>query len=181
MASIKKVATIVADIANASTEQSSGIEQVNKALSQMDEVTQQNSALVEENAATAKTLEHQARSMDQRVAAFRLRGAAAGDAGVVEPPLARLRAPRPKDAQTRRGEGQAHLKPNPSPNPAPMPQPKLMPPAPTGRGPKRVVAGGPVGRMQTALAAAVNADAGLAGVLTNGVGCTTHAGRTSGE
>jgi methyl-accepting chemotaxis protein len=53
VASIKKVATIVGGIANASLEQSSGIEQVNKALTQMDEVTQQNSALVEENAATA--------------------------------------------------------------------------------------------------------------------------------
>ena len=62
--SIKKVAEIVSDIAAASAEQSTGIEQVNKALAQMDEVTQQNSALVEENAATAKTLEHQAKAMD---------------------------------------------------------------------------------------------------------------------
>ena len=64
--------TIVADIANASAEQATGIEQVNKALTQMDEVTQQNSALVEENAATAKTLEHQAKAMDERVAFFQL-------------------------------------------------------------------------------------------------------------
>ncbi len=74
--SIKKVADIVADIASASNEQSTGIEQVNKALTQMDEVTQQNSALVEENAATAKTLEHQAKAMDERVAFFKLDGAA---------------------------------------------------------------------------------------------------------
>ena len=67
MDSIKKVADIVADIANASNEQATGIEQINKALTQMDEVTQQNSALVEENAATAKTLEHQAKAMDGRV------------------------------------------------------------------------------------------------------------------
>jgi methyl-accepting chemotaxis protein len=73
--SIKKVADIVADIANASAEQASGIEQVNKALTQMDEVTQQNSALVEENAATAKTLEHQANAMNERVAAFHIGGA----------------------------------------------------------------------------------------------------------
>ena len=70
--SIKKVAEIVADIANASNEQASGIEQVNKALTQMDEVTQQNSALVEENAATAKTLEHQALAMNDRVAYFQI-------------------------------------------------------------------------------------------------------------
>jgi methyl-accepting chemotaxis protein len=75
--SIKSVAAIVSDIATASIEQSTGIEQVNKALTQMDEVTQQNSALVEENAATAKTLEHQANAMDERIAFFRLDEAAA--------------------------------------------------------------------------------------------------------
>ncbi|MDI1344168.1 MAG: hypothetical protein PSV22_08740, partial [Pseudolabrys sp.] len=39
------------------------------------------SALVEENAATAKTLEFQAKSMDERVASFRLRGQDAGNYG----------------------------------------------------------------------------------------------------
>jgi len=70
--SIKKVSDIVADIATASAEQSTGIDQVNRALTQVDEATQQNSALVEENAATAKTLEHQARVMNERVGMFRL-------------------------------------------------------------------------------------------------------------
>ncbi len=70
--SIKEVADIVADIANASVEQATGIDQVNKALAQMDEVTQQNSALVEENAATAKTLESQAAAMTQQVSFFSL-------------------------------------------------------------------------------------------------------------
>ncbi len=69
--SIKNVAVIVADIASASTEQASGIDQINRALNQMDEVTQQNSALVEENAATAKTLEDQQQAMAQRVGFFR--------------------------------------------------------------------------------------------------------------
>jgi methyl-accepting chemotaxis protein len=54
--SIKGVAEVIADIASARSEQSTGIEQINIALNQMDEVTQQNSALVEENAATAKML-----------------------------------------------------------------------------------------------------------------------------
>ena len=65
VASIQKVTTIVSEIANASNEQATGIDEINKALNQMDETTQQNSALVEENAATAKTLEDQARSMDE--------------------------------------------------------------------------------------------------------------------
>jgi methyl-accepting chemotaxis protein len=68
---IKRVADIVAEIANASAEQATGLEQINKALTQMDEVTQQNSALVEENAATAKTLEHQSDAVSERLSSFR--------------------------------------------------------------------------------------------------------------
>jgi methyl-accepting chemotaxis protein len=85
VSSIGKVADIVADIATASAEQASGIEQVGKALTQMDEATQQNSALVEENAATAKTLEHQAKAMDQRVSFFKVGETHAG--GHVDVPL----------------------------------------------------------------------------------------------
>jgi methyl-accepting chemotaxis protein len=77
VASIKKVTDIVADIALASKEQARGIDEVNRALVQMDEATQQNSALVEENAATAKTLEHQSKAMNERVAFFQLSEAAA--------------------------------------------------------------------------------------------------------
>jgi methyl-accepting chemotaxis protein len=77
--SIEQVVGIVSNIAAASTEQATGLEQVNRALNQMDEVTQQNSALVEENAATAKTLEQQVKAMDERLATFRLESA--GQAG----------------------------------------------------------------------------------------------------
>jgi methyl-accepting chemotaxis protein len=76
--SIKAVAEIVADIANASAEQADGIDQINKALTQMDEMTQQNSALVEENAATAKTLESQTAAMSEQVAYFKVEAEAAG-------------------------------------------------------------------------------------------------------
>jgi methyl-accepting chemotaxis protein len=78
--SIKSVTGIVSDIATASIEQSTGIEQINKALTQMDEVTQQNSALVEENAATAKTLEQQAATMSAEVNAFKIGDEGSGDA-----------------------------------------------------------------------------------------------------
>ena len=95
--SIKQVADLVSDIASASAEQSTGIDQVNKALTQMDEVTQQNSALVEENAATAKTLESQARAMDERIAFFKI---AEGDglARARRPPQQRSKPSLPKHA-----------------------------------------------------------------------------------
>jgi methyl-accepting chemotaxis protein len=60
---VKKVSDIVAEIAAASQEQSSGIEQVNKAIMQMDEMTQQNAALVEEAAAASEGMNEQARGM----------------------------------------------------------------------------------------------------------------------
>jgi methyl-accepting chemotaxis protein len=77
--SIKRVTDIVADITSASSEQATGLDQINKALTQMDEATQQNSALVEENAATAKTLENQADAMTQQVSFFRTGGVDGGD------------------------------------------------------------------------------------------------------
>ena len=72
VSSVKRVTDIMADIAAASIEQSSGIDQVNKAVNQMDEVTQQNAALVEQAAAAAESLEEQAQTLSDTVAQFRL-------------------------------------------------------------------------------------------------------------
>ncbi|MFZ5446454.1 MAG: methyl-accepting chemotaxis protein [Myxococcota bacterium] len=60
---VKRVSDIIAAISSASAEQSSGIEQINTAVTQMDKNTQQNAALVEEAAAAAASLKDQARSM----------------------------------------------------------------------------------------------------------------------
>jgi methyl-accepting chemotaxis protein-1 (serine sensor receptor) len=62
------------EISAASTEQSQGIEQVNRAITQMDETTQQNAALVEEAAAAAESLQDQAASLSQAVAVFKIQG-----------------------------------------------------------------------------------------------------------
>jgi methyl-accepting chemotaxis protein len=68
--SIKSVADIVSDIASASAEQATGLDQIKEALTEMDTATQQNSALVEENAATAKTLADQSAAMGEQVGFF---------------------------------------------------------------------------------------------------------------
>jgi len=67
---VKRVADIVADIASASSEQASGIDQVNSAISQMDEMTQQNAALVEESTAAAQALAHAAQGLEEQMAFF---------------------------------------------------------------------------------------------------------------
>ncbi|WP_233804764.1 methyl-accepting chemotaxis protein [Paraburkholderia sp. HP33-1] len=69
---VRSVAAIMSEITSATVEQSSGIEQVGLAVSQMDQMTQQNAALVEEAAAAAGALEHQAQSMKEAVAVFRV-------------------------------------------------------------------------------------------------------------
>ena len=85
VASVKKVTDIVSEIAAASAEQSSGIEQVNRAVSRMDEVTHQNAALVEQAAAAAASLLDQSRQLDGMMARFRVIDAkAAGWSGEVE-------------------------------------------------------------------------------------------------
>ena len=70
VASVKRVADIVAEIAAASSEQASGLEQVNTAVSQMDEMTQRNAALVEESAAAARSLDEQSTSLGEMMAFF---------------------------------------------------------------------------------------------------------------
>ncbi|WEN14581.1 methyl-accepting chemotaxis protein [Rhodanobacter sp. AS-Z3] len=74
--SVKKVTDIVAEIAAASQEQSTGIDQVNRAVMQMDEVTQQNAALVEEASAAARAMQDQAGELQRQMTFFRLDGTA---------------------------------------------------------------------------------------------------------
>ncbi|MEJ2624120.1 MAG: methyl-accepting chemotaxis protein [Pseudolabrys sp.] len=141
--SIKKVADLVSDIATASTEQSTGIDQINRALTQMDEVTQQNSALVEENAATAKTLEQQSNTMTTEVSVFKVGD---DDGQQIVSPLQRRPAAAPKAAAVR--------KPVRTAKPA---APAKASNAGSGAAPKLAAAvprQATVGQMQTALAAA---------------------------
>jgi methyl-accepting chemotaxis protein len=69
---IGKVTQIMGEIAEASAQQQSGIEQVNLAITEMDEVTQQNAALVEQAAAAAAAMQEQATRLGDAVAVFRL-------------------------------------------------------------------------------------------------------------
>jgi methyl-accepting chemotaxis protein len=116
--SVKRVTGIMAQIAAASREQSTGIEEVNRAISQMDQVTQQNAALVEQAAAAAGSMQEQSARLAQMVGGFKLDKQAAQAAAL--PVAARpARAPRPmtgaQPASTRKALQQ---KPVPSKKPA---------------------------------------------------------------
>lgn len=66
--SVKKVASINAEIAGASGEQANGITQISKAMNQLDQVTQVNAATSEEAAASAEQLSAQAVMLSNVVA-----------------------------------------------------------------------------------------------------------------
>jgi methyl-accepting chemotaxis protein len=68
---VKKVADIVAEIAAASREQATGLDQINTAVASMDETTQRNGALVEETSAAAQALSGQAHELNELVGFFR--------------------------------------------------------------------------------------------------------------
>ncbi|MDI1299719.1 methyl-accepting chemotaxis protein [Methylotenera sp.] len=72
VSSVKRVTDIIGEIAAASTEQSTGIAQINEAIMKMDDVTQQNTALVEEAAAAAESLMEQSEEMTAVVSVFQL-------------------------------------------------------------------------------------------------------------
>lgn len=72
VSSIKQVNDIMTEIASASAEQSSGLDEIGKAVSQMDEMTQQNAALVEEAAAASESLLSQADQLTSNVNQFQL-------------------------------------------------------------------------------------------------------------
>ncbi|KAG1253904.1 hypothetical protein G6F68_011115 [Rhizopus microsporus] len=72
VASVQRVTQIMAEITEASSEQSIGIDQINRAVTQMDDVTQQNAALVEQAAAAAASLEDQAKRLAATAAFFKV-------------------------------------------------------------------------------------------------------------
>ena len=64
---IQKTASLIQEIAAASTEQDSGAQQINEALMQLNNITQQNSAASEELAASANALEDLAEKLKETI------------------------------------------------------------------------------------------------------------------
>jgi methyl-accepting chemotaxis protein len=81
VASVRHVTQFVSDIATASQEQSTGVEQVTAAVTQMDRVTCSNSAEATKLTSTAQSLASQAEQLQEMVACFRLTDDPSEDAG----------------------------------------------------------------------------------------------------
>jgi methyl-accepting chemotaxis protein len=106
---VKRVSELMGSIAEASAEQSRGVQQVNKTVTEMDKVVQQNAAAVQQSAAAAEGMRQQAETLVRAVSAFRLSledrvdAAPAGSRGSVQSSLARS----PLAAPTARGSAKS--------------------------------------------------------------------------
>ncbi|RNM22783.1 methyl-accepting chemotaxis protein, partial [Dickeya undicola] len=87
----RHVADLIREIGSTTTEQESGISQINQAVNQLDQVTQQNAALVEESASAADSLSDQARHLVQLMNVFMVAENHRQDAHAVHPSHANLR------------------------------------------------------------------------------------------
>ncbi len=66
-----ELSKIINSISNSASEQSSGIDQINVAVSRMDQVTQQNSGLVNETNATSKSLTSEMNKLEEAISFFK--------------------------------------------------------------------------------------------------------------
>ncbi|MCW8199258.1 HAMP domain-containing protein [Verminephrobacter aporrectodeae subsp. tuberculatae] len=78
--SVQRVTDMIGEITAASSEQSTGVSQVNKAIGNLDQMTQQNAALVEQSAAAAQSLREQADHLAREVSMFKVNAASYGPA-----------------------------------------------------------------------------------------------------
>jgi len=88
--SVKRVTDIIGEIADASAEQTAGLDQVHHAISAMDQATQQNAALVEQAAAAAAAMREETGKLSAVINAYT--GGEAADSG---PAPERVVAPLP--------------------------------------------------------------------------------------
>jgi methyl-accepting chemotaxis protein len=101
VSSVGKVSSLISEIAHASTEQLTGIEQVHRAIAQMDGNTQRNASLVQGAAESAQRMAAEAEALVEAVAWFNLHG-----------------------------EASVHEQPAPSPAKKPQAKPPVAAPAP---------------------------------------------------
>ncbi len=78
VSAVQEVAGLIAEMASATTEQATTLDQINSAIAQMDESTQKNASLVEETTAAAHGLATQAEELRRLVAFFKGAGTGAG-------------------------------------------------------------------------------------------------------
>ncbi|MEI6987426.1 MAG: methyl-accepting chemotaxis protein [Rhodospirillaceae bacterium] len=132
---VKQVAALIGEIASASTEQATALDEINSAVAAMDEMTQKNAALVEETTAAAQSMSGQAGDLRTLVSFFQIEdhghggGHGGGGGGRY------VQAPRHEPAATRTVTKAAAFRPTAKPAAKPANRPGARPAAkPTSGG-----------------------------------------------
>ncbi|MDN3612170.1 methyl-accepting chemotaxis protein [Vibrio ostreicida] len=108
---VEKVNGLIAQIASSSIEQSTGIDEINRAISTMDEMTQQNASLVEQTSAASQSLKDEGKQLihlmnffasDDNVSTFE--SAKRPDTGAPKGNVREIRAPRVANSGLSAGE-----------------------------------------------------------------------------
>ncbi|HEV7242563.1 MAG TPA: methyl-accepting chemotaxis protein [Thermoanaerobaculia bacterium] len=97
VATTKKTSDLIQEVAAASSEQASGVSQINRAMSQLDQVTQRNAAAAEELSSTAEEMNSQASTLQEAISFFTVHGSS--DSGT---PAAKLEVTVSKPKPVRR-------------------------------------------------------------------------------
>ncbi len=98
VADVKQVSGLMGAIAEASAEQSRGVEQVNKTVSEMDKVVQENASAVQESVSAAESMRRQAEELIKAVSAFRLAEAPAAARAPLPAAEPKAKPPPPRHA-----------------------------------------------------------------------------------
>jgi methyl-accepting chemotaxis protein len=111
---VRHVSELMAGIADASSQQSAGIQEINQTVAAMEQVTQQNAALVEEATASAEQLRRLAENLVTAVSVFKVPhgkrpmvpSISERGEGVRDRPAGSLAAPAAQGKATRSGDGE---------------------------------------------------------------------------
>jgi methyl-accepting chemotaxis protein len=119
--SITGITGLVKGIAHSSREQSTGLGEINAAVTQLDQTTQQNAAMVEETTAASHAMQTEAETLEELVRQFKTAGDSRAP-GRSAPKAATISSARPAGAPAGTSAPRPSAKPSrPAPRPAPRP------------------------------------------------------------
>jgi methyl-accepting chemotaxis protein len=113
--SIQKTADLVKEVAAASREQSSGVNQINKAMVQVDQVTQRNASFAEELSSTAEEMASQSEALLQLTNFFKTTGQDAAGFSFLHQGGTRIRTAKPQHLNQHATASVPATKPNGKP------------------------------------------------------------------
>jgi methyl-accepting chemotaxis protein len=95
VATTKKTSDLLQEVVAASSEQATGVSQINRAMSQLDQVTQRNAAAAEELSSTAEEMNAQASTLQEAISFFTVHGSGEPPAQAAPPPKKAMKQSKP--------------------------------------------------------------------------------------